>query len=82
MAVTLRIDGVQVLSDGKVEMAFTILVNTDELLKDQVVFPSIDRLTIAEVRKMLQDRGTSLKDRVKAARAARALIGQEIQLEA
>jgi len=81
MAVNLQIDRAVILTDGKLEINFSILVNGQVVASDSEAFPKPHELTLAQILERLKDRVRSLKEHYKTKAQVDTLVGQTIDVE-
>ncbi len=81
MAVDLKIERANTLSDGRLEVGYAVLVNGVVVAQDSMVFPQPHQLTLAQLRQALKDRVMGLKEQYKAKAQVDTLVGQQINVE-
>jgi hypothetical protein len=81
MPVQARIDNQVVLSDGRLELTVSVIVNGTVVGSESMVFHDPASLTVSEIRDKVIDRVRGLKEKYKASHQARTLVGQTIDVE-
>ena len=81
MSVSLRIDHTNALSDGRLEVQFSVLVNGAVVASESLAFADPQDLTIEQMKEQLKDRVRGLVERYKKKPQVDALVGQTLEIE-
>lgn len=81
MAVQLKVDRANTLSDGRLELWFSVLVNGVAVAGESIVFTNPQDLTIIQIKEQLKDRVMGLVEQYKKKPQVDALVGQLIDVE-